>query len=128
MKQREGPLCPCCRRDFIVDPLDLLEEEANNNAITGNDTSNQQLPAVFTWDTSTLDEDPDFGPIIVTEPGTGAGDFAYDPARLEEGLQSEAAVDPALIPGAVGLGDADDGDRTRGALVALGDDRHGGGR
>lgn len=23
MKQREGPLCPCCRRDFIVDPYDL---------------------------------------------------------------------------------------------------------
>jgi hypothetical protein len=22
MKQREGPLCPCCRRDFIVDPFD----------------------------------------------------------------------------------------------------------
>jgi hypothetical protein len=25
MKQREGPLCPCCRRDFIADPFD--EEE-----------------------------------------------------------------------------------------------------
>ena len=23
MKQREGPLCPCCRRDFVVDPYDL---------------------------------------------------------------------------------------------------------
>jgi hypothetical protein len=23
MKQREGPLCPCCRRDFIVDPYDM---------------------------------------------------------------------------------------------------------
>lgn len=23
MKQREGPLCPCCRRDFIVDPFDM---------------------------------------------------------------------------------------------------------
>jgi hypothetical protein len=27
MKQREGPLCPCCRRDFILDPYDLEEEE-----------------------------------------------------------------------------------------------------
>lgn len=26
MKQREGPLCPCCRRDFIVDPYDMEEE------------------------------------------------------------------------------------------------------
>jgi hypothetical protein len=25
MKQREGPLCPCCRRDFIVDPFDVEE-------------------------------------------------------------------------------------------------------
>merc|ERR1712125_191159 len=23
MKQREGPLCPICRRDFIVDPFDI---------------------------------------------------------------------------------------------------------
>jgi hypothetical protein len=27
MKQREGPLCPCCRRDFILDPYDLEEGE-----------------------------------------------------------------------------------------------------
>ena len=26
MKQREGPLCPCCRRDFIVDPFDDVED------------------------------------------------------------------------------------------------------
>jgi len=23
MKQRDGPLCPCCRRDFVVDPFDF---------------------------------------------------------------------------------------------------------
>jgi hypothetical protein len=32
MKQREGPLCPCCRRDFILDPYDLEEED--NKEIT----------------------------------------------------------------------------------------------
>ncbi|KAL3897332.1 MAG: hypothetical protein SGARI_006948 [Bacillariaceae sp.] len=25
MKQREGPLCPCCRRDFVIDPFDDIE-------------------------------------------------------------------------------------------------------
>jgi hypothetical protein len=27
MKQRGGPLCPCCRRDFIIDPFDLDDVE-----------------------------------------------------------------------------------------------------
>jgi hypothetical protein len=26
MNQRDGPLCPCCRRDFIIDPYDLDED------------------------------------------------------------------------------------------------------
>ena len=37
MKQREGPLCPCCRRDFIVDPFDVeegLAEEGMNEQRT----------------------------------------------------------------------------------------------
>jgi hypothetical protein len=32
MKQREGPLCPCCRRDFIVDPYDIEQQEAGTTA------------------------------------------------------------------------------------------------
>lgn len=29
MKQREGPLCPCCRRDFVIDPYDNLDVEGD---------------------------------------------------------------------------------------------------
>jgi len=25
LRQREGPLCPCCRRDFVIDPFDLQD-------------------------------------------------------------------------------------------------------
>lgn len=49
MKQREGPLCPCCRRDFIVDPFDLLEEGNNNE-----DGANGPM---LHWDPSTLEDD-----------------------------------------------------------------------
>lgn len=30
MKQRDGPLCPCCRRDFVVDPFDFGQGETDD--------------------------------------------------------------------------------------------------
>ena len=37
MKQRGGPMCPCCRRDFVIDPLD---DDVNENVIISNFTNN----------------------------------------------------------------------------------------
>lgn len=30
MKQRDGPLCPCCRRDFVIDPFDFGPGETDD--------------------------------------------------------------------------------------------------
>ncbi|GKY93710.1 hypothetical protein MPSEU_000338200 [Mayamaea pseudoterrestris] len=43
LRQRDGPLCPCCRRDFIVDPYDVENgivenaEEARSEAVSAVD-------------------------------------------------------------------------------------------
>jgi hypothetical protein len=44
MKQRDGPLCPCCRRDFVIDPFDFgsgdtddLEKGDSNRFIRSSD-------------------------------------------------------------------------------------------
>lgn len=36
LKQRGRPLCPCCRRDFVIDPLDE-EEELNGAPVVSDD-------------------------------------------------------------------------------------------
>lgn len=36
MKRPGGPLCPCCRREFVIDPLD--EDDGNDDVVVGNET------------------------------------------------------------------------------------------
>mmetsp|Transcript_9203 Transcript_9203/g.14722 ORF Transcript_9203/g.14722 Transcript_9203/m.14722 type:complete len:386 (+) Transcript_9203:365-1522(+) len=48
MKQRDGPMCPCCRRDFVIDPFDFGDDietglEANVTGLAG---ENEELPEV----------------------------------------------------------------------------------
>jgi len=30
LRQGEGPICPCCRREFLIDPYDLVPASANS--------------------------------------------------------------------------------------------------
>ncbi|CAB9512137.1 NADPH Oxidase [Seminavis robusta] len=108
IKQRDGPLCPICRRDFIVDPLDLLEQQENNN---NNNHSNHNVDeeqgieaSMFHWDPAALALDDDelvrrLGPIVVTAPGepeisryrtshNGGEEPVEITTQLEEGLRS----------------------------------------
>ena len=42
MKQREGPLCPCCRRDFVIDPYDMDDEDTNLMLIAALEDEDQE--------------------------------------------------------------------------------------
>jgi Anaphase-promoting complex subunit 11 RING-H2 finger len=98
MKQREGPLCPICRRDFVVDPLDFLEEERNDNA---NSHDRVQLPVVL-WDQAqhlSADDFNDFdgavqrplNNLVVASPVYLRSNSNYtttNPSQLEDGIHS----------------------------------------
>ena len=42
MKQREGPLCPCCRNEFVIDPFDNVGEIDESTGVNNNDNNNMQ--------------------------------------------------------------------------------------
>lgn len=68
LRQREGPLCPCCRRDFIIDPYDVQkhDDEAiprGTAEVTGDDVypddshrSVDTMPA-FLWERPHIEAD-----------------------------------------------------------------------
>lgn len=81
MKQREGPLCPCCRRDFVLDPYDLDDEEVDSSAVprtTGSGEDASQDLAVAEGGEE-VDEDQPV-PVSINSEGISA-----DGLDLEEG-------------------------------------------
>jgi len=70
LRQPEGTLCPCCRRDFIVDPFDVLSvergEQEQQQALPtttdvesggGSDNNNTQTPTINTTTISATQEE-----------------------------------------------------------------------
>lgn len=129
MKQREGPLCPCCRRDFIVDPFDLLEEEANRNDDTVGGSSGAGIPTTLQWDPAVLGlEDEyvtgataiDLGPVVVGTLDDSEDETVSD---IEEGLGLNSSISEARAVLSGG-----DGDLYEFALTQDGDSPNSSGR
>lgn len=92
MKQREGPLCPCCRRDFVLDPYDMEDEEIDPAAaslslppetiILENDSGGEDdeihLPAIAGDQTPLAEE-------------AAAQEAALALMRMEEGLSTSSS-------------------------------------
>jgi hypothetical protein len=61
IKQREGPLCPCCRRDFIVDPFDVADFDHSGDSAGPPNTETPSISARnprFEWDgTNAVEEE-----------------------------------------------------------------------
>ena len=56
LPQRDGPICPCCRRDFLVDPYDLLlvGVKADDADDEGGRERHEQHPDSHCWARSTV--------------------------------------------------------------------------
>lgn len=75
MKQREGPLCPCCRRDFVLDPYDIEDLDAMD--LDG------EIPVV----------DPNTGiPLLISHDTGGVESHPHDHITTDREFQQETQM------------------------------------
>lgn len=87
MRQREGPLCPCCRRDFVVDPYDI--ENGDNVFDEGNfqaESLDPHNPELARIPTASVDEEQASMPFPV---GDGVDGIGSDHPGGGEGANEE---------------------------------------
>jgi len=106
LRQREGPLCPCCRRDFIIDPLDGLvvsEEDPGDATTTGSGDATTTGPTehddTIRNEPAPLPDEPPSIPAETTpqdsnNPSVAAPILVWSPPTQEdEASQQESNID-----------------------------------
>jgi hypothetical protein len=122
LNQHEEPICPCCRREFLVDPYDLLEEEMMERGAAGPITT---FPTTAT--TNDNGATAERSTIIAGAGASGAGEkagrgvFLGRPDPPTGSNQRQPGDDVTTSTGGVAVdGKDDDGDVDDSTVVELG--------